>query len=104
MLVACETDKSRWTDEQLHLTPVEAAGRRVFDSYCSACHSAYTSRKLTGPPLKDLYKKRAMPSGEPPTDERISAVVMRGRRMMPGFGGVLDEQDLRALLAFLHTL
>ena len=104
LLLACEGDKSRWTDAQLHLTPEQAAGRNVFNSYCSACHSAYTSKKLTGPALKDLYKKRAMPSGAPPTDERVSAVVMRGRLMMPAFGGVLDEQDLQALLAYLHTL
>jgi len=104
ILLACETDKSRWTDAQLHLTPEQAAGRNVFNSYCSACHSAYTSKKLTGPPLTDLYKKRAMPSGAPPTDERVSAVVMRGRQMMPAFGGVLDEQDLQSLLAYLHTL
>ena len=104
LLLACESDKSRWTDAQLHLTPEQAAGRNVFNSYCSACHSAYTSKKLNGPTLKDLYKKRAMPSGAPPTDERVSAVVMRGRQMMPAFGGVLEEQDLKALLAYLHTL
>lgn len=101
---ACEADKSHWTDAQLHLTPNQADGRKVYDSYCSACHAAYTTKKLTGPPLKDLYKKRAMPSGAPPTDERIGAVILRGRRTMPGFETVLEQKDLDALLAYLHTL
>jgi cytochrome c2 len=104
VLLACEADKSHWTDAQLRLTSEQAAGRRVFNNYCAVCHSAYTSKKLTGPSLKDLYKKRAMPSGAPPTDERVSAVVMRGRQMMPAFRAVLDDNDLQALLAYLHTL
>lgn len=101
---ACETDKSRWTDAQLHLTAQQAQGRRIFDSYCSGCHAAYTSKKLVGPSLKDLTKKRAMPSGAPPTDERMSTVIMRGRLTMPAFGGVLEQSDVDALLAYLHTL
>ena len=104
LFLACESDKSRWTDAQLHLTEQQAEGRKVYDNYCSACHAAYTSKKLTGPPLKGLYTKRAMPSGAPPTDERISAVIMRGRRTMPGFDGVLEQKDLESLLAYLHTL
>lgn len=103
-LAACETDKSHWTDAQLHLTAQQAQGRRIFDSYCSGCHAAYTSKKLVGPSLRELSKKRAMPSGAPPTDERVSAVIMRGRLTMPAFGGVLEQSDVDALLAYLHTL
>jgi mono/diheme cytochrome c family protein len=29
---------------------------------------------------------------------------MRGRQMMPAFRAVLDDNDLQALLAYLHTL
>jgi mono/diheme cytochrome c family protein len=104
IFAACETDKSHWTDAQLRLTAQQAEGRKVYDSYCSACHAAYTSKKLNGPSLKELYKKRAMPSGAPPTDERIAAVIMRGRRTMPGFESVLEQKDIDALLAYLHTL
>ncbi|HZU23552.1 MAG TPA: cytochrome c [Terriglobales bacterium] len=104
LLASCQSDKSRWTDAQLHLTAEQSEGRKVFDTYCSSCHSAYTSKKLTGPPLTNLCHRRAMPSGMPPTDERISAVVMRGRGMMPAFESVLEPSDLQALLAYLHTL
>jgi cytochrome c2 len=103
-LSACEPDRSHWSDAQLHLTAQQAEGRKVYDSYCAACHAAYTTKKLTGPPLKDLYKRRAMPSGAPPNDERIASVIMRGRRTMPAFEGVLEQKDVDALIAYLRTL
>lgn len=104
LLAACETDKSHWSDAQLHLTAQQAAGRKIFDGYCSGCHAAYTAKKLIGPSLKSLTKKRAMPSGSPPTDERITAVITRGRLTMPAFDGLLQQSDVDALLAYLHTL
>jgi mono/diheme cytochrome c family protein len=104
VLLACAPDKSRMTDAQLHLTAEQADGRHIFNQYCAACHSAYSSKKLTGPPLNDLYHRRALPSGAPVTDDRVGAAVMRGRGMMPAFGDVLDDEQMKALLAYLHTL
>jgi len=43
-----------------------------------------------------------MPSGAPPTDERITAVILRGRNMMPATP--LTDEQLSDLLAYLHTL
>jgi cytochrome c1 len=43
-----------------------------------------------------------MPSGAPPTDERMTTVILRGRGMMPSTQ-VTDDQ-LEDLLAYLHTL
>lgn len=43
-----------------------------------------------------------MPSGAPPTDERLTEVILHGRGMMPATP--LDDQQLRDLLAYLHTL
>jgi hypothetical protein len=43
-----------------------------------------------------------MPSGMPPTDERLTAVILHGRGMMPATP--LDDQQLQDLLAYLHTL
>lgn len=103
-LAACEQDKSKLSDAELHLTREQAQGRKVFNEDCAICHSAYTSKKLNGPSLKGLYKKKAMPSGAPPTDERIRATIDRGRGMMPGFGGLLSPQEVEALLAYLKTL
>jgi hypothetical protein len=43
-----------------------------------------------------------MPSGAPPTDERLVNVIVHGRNMMPGTQ--LDSQQMQDLLAYLHTL
>ena len=43
-----------------------------------------------------------MPSGAPPTDERLTDVILHGRGMMPGTQ--LTDEQLRVLLAYLHTL
>jgi hypothetical protein len=43
-----------------------------------------------------------MPSGAPPTDERLTNVILHGRGMMPATQ-VADDQ-LQDLLAYLHTL
>lgn len=43
-----------------------------------------------------------MPSGAPPTDERLTAVILHGRQMMPATP--MSDDDLSDLLAYIHTL
>jgi cytochrome c1 len=43
-----------------------------------------------------------MPSGAPPTDERLTFVILHGRNMMPSTQ--LTDAQLSDLLAYLHTL
>ena len=43
-----------------------------------------------------------MPSGVPPTDERLTEVILHGRGMMPPTP--LPDEQLTDLLAYLHTL
>ncbi len=43
-----------------------------------------------------------MPSGAPPTDERLTTVILHGRNMMPATP--LDDQQMSDLLAYLHSL
>jgi mono/diheme cytochrome c family protein len=83
-------------------TPQEARGAVVFQQKCARCHNPTTTRPLNGPGLQALTKLKAMPSGEPPTDERLTEVILHGRQMMPATP--LDDQQLQDLLAYLHTL
>ncbi len=64
-------------------TPQEARGAQVFHAKCARCHYPTTSRGLRGPGLQALTKQRSMPSGAPPTDERITVAIVRGSGMMP---------------------
>jgi mono/diheme cytochrome c family protein len=80
----------------------EARGAQVFHQKCAKCHYPTTTRPLNGPGLQALTKIKAMPSGAPPTDERLTQVILHGRSMMPAVR--IDDDQLRDLLAYLHTL
>lgn len=43
-----------------------------------------------------------MPSGAPPTDERLTSLIRHGRNNMPAVP--LNDDQLNDLLAYLHTL
>jgi mono/diheme cytochrome c family protein len=83
-------------------TPQEARGAAVYQVKCARCHYPTTTAPLHGPGLQALTKLKAMPSGAPPTDERLTAVILHGRQMMPATP--LDDEQLSDLLAYLHTL
>jgi mono/diheme cytochrome c family protein len=80
----------------------EARGAVVFHDKCAKCHYPTTTQGLKGPGLQALTKVKAMPSGAPPTDERITNVILHGRVMMPATQ--LTDDQLHDLLAYLHTL
>jgi|SRR5215831_5324632 len=83
-------------------TPEEARGAAVFHQACAKCHYPTSTHGLHGPGLQALTKVKSMPSGAPPTDERLTAVILHGHGTMPGTA--LDDQQLQDLLAYLHTL
>ncbi len=102
-VVGCSEPKPK-SDGELGLTPQQAAGRRVYDAHCLACHSAYSRSGKNGPSLKSIFRKPYFPSGTPANDERMKDVILLGRPMMPAFRGQLTEQQMSDLLAYMHTL
>jgi mono/diheme cytochrome c family protein len=86
------------------LTENEAAGHRIFVSQCSGCHYANTEKGMHGPGLEGLFRKPYLASGAPANDDRVTAVILHGRNMMPSFGNTLSDQELEELIAYLHTL
>jgi mono/diheme cytochrome c family protein len=83
-------------------SPEEARGAQVFHDNCAKCHYPTTTRGMKGPGLQAITKVKSMPSGMPPTDERMTAVILRGRGMMPATQ--LPDDQLQDLLAYLHSL
>jgi len=83
-------------------TPEEARGAAVYKIHCARCHYPTSTRGLNGPGLQAITKIQAMPSGAPPTDERLTNVIVHGRNMMPATQ--LTDDQLRDLLAYLRTL
>lgn len=86
------------------LTPTEMQGYLVYQSHCSTCHYANRSGALHGPSLHGLFKRRYLPSGAPANDDRVRSTILHGRNMMPPFGNTLDDQQIRDLIAYLHTI
>lgn len=80
----------------------EARGAAVYEAKCARCHYPTSTKSLHGPGLQALTKVKAMPSGAPPTDERLTEVIVNGRQMMPSTQ--LTDDQLKDLLAYLHTL
>ena len=103
-LAACGPDKSKMSDAQLGLTAQQSAGRQIYNQRCAACHFAYSSRGSKGPSLKGLFQRKFLPSGLPANDRFVTQTILTGRGTMPAAGYTLSDDQLRALLAYLHTL
>ena len=69
---------------------------------CSSDLNPTSTKPLHGPGLQAITKVKAMPSGAPPTDERLTATILNGRGMMPP--AQVNDEQLADLLAYLHTL
>jgi mono/diheme cytochrome c family protein len=103
-LAGCEVER-RKSNAELGLNPQQAAGRRIYDQHCDRCHDAYSSKNRKGPSLKGMFKKQYLEeSGLPANDDRVTDIIQLGRDKMPGFGPVLNQQEVNDLLAYLHTL
>ena len=83
-------------------TPEEARGAAVYRVKCGKCHYPTNTHPLNGPGLQAITKVKAMPSGAPPTDERMTYVILHGRGMMPATQ--LTDDQLSDLLAYMRTL
>jgi mono/diheme cytochrome c family protein len=103
-LAGCDVER-RKSDAELGLDPQQAAGRKLYDKYCDRCHEPYSSHGKKGPSLKGIFKHQYLSlSGLPANDERVTDIIKYGRAKMEGFNQVMTEQQVKDLLAYLHTL
>jgi mono/diheme cytochrome c family protein len=103
-LAGCEAER-RKSDAELGLNQQQSEGRKLYDNNCDRCHEPYSSRGKKGPSLKGVFKQQYLPlSGLPANDERVSEIVKYGRSKMEGFGRVMSDQQIKDLLAYMHTL
>ena len=80
----------------------ERRGAVIFQAKCARCHYPTTTRGLHGPGLQALTKLKSMPSGAPPTNERLTDIILHGHGLMPATA--ITDSQLQDLLAYLHTL
>jgi cytochrome c len=97
------------------------AGRAVFNSQCSSCHSDAKSRPVVvGPPLYGVvgrhagsvpgypYSSTMKSAGFEWTPDRLRAYLPAPRDYLPGvkmtYNGLKDPSKLDSLIAYLQTL
>lgn len=86
------------------LTPQQAEGKHLYDVRCAHCHEYNDLRlKKIPPDLHGLFDHPTLPSGLPATDQIVAREVLSGRGLMPAFAGRFTDEQMAALLAYLHT-
>jgi len=86
------------------LSDQETQGKHLYDVRCAHCHEDNDlALKKVPPNLRGLFDRASLPSGISATDAAVTANVNNGRGMMPGFAGRFNQEQMAALLAYLHT-
>ncbi len=86
------------------LTPQQVEGKHLYEVRCAHCHRDNDlALKKVPPDLHIVFSSAKLPSGAPATDAQVRQVVLAGKGMMPSFNGRFDEEQMAALLTYLHT-
>ena len=75
-------------------------GQQLYGEYCAPCHNGGKA----GPPLEGVFQRRELPSGTPANDAMVKQTILMGRAMMPAFQGKLSQEQVNAIVQYLHTL
>jgi len=86
------------------LTPQQAEGQHLYAGRCAHCHEENDLGLKPAPPdIHGVLRKAKLPSGIAATDPEVRRQVLFGKGKMPGFQGRFNEEQMAALLAYLHT-
>jgi len=80
------------------LSPTQKLGRDLFAQHCMVCH---VSTQLTSPGHYGPSLSGQMFGGN---EDAISAFVSNGTEKMPSFKYVFDQQQIRAIAAYVAAL
>ena len=89
---------------QPELTPQQAEGQHLYAVRCAHCHEE--NDLALKPPPPDIHGAMArvhFPSGAAATDAEVRRLVLVGKGKMPSFQGRFTEEQMAALLAYLHS-
>lgn len=81
-------------------------GKELFDQKCGICHFADSDGKKIGPGLKGLNKRGtfSVNGNKKVTDENLKTWIEDGDSLMPPFKDVLDEAQIKDIIAYVKTL
>src|SRR3954468_20111009 len=81
-------------------TNVNTNGAELYNQYCAVCHNGGKN----APPLEGIMGRREFPSGTPANDARLKDTIKMGRAMMPAFSNTLNDEQVDAIVKYVHTL
>jgi mono/diheme cytochrome c family protein len=86
------------------LSPQEANGKQFYEVRCAHCHEENDlSLKKVPPDLHGIFARKTLPSGAPAIDAAVRQTILTGKGMMPSFSGRFTDEQMAALIAYLHT-
>jgi mono/diheme cytochrome c family protein len=86
------------------LSPQQAAGKHLYQVRCAHCHEENDLALKKAPPdLHHVFDHATLPSGAPATEAAVRLNVLNGKGLMPGFAGRFTDEQMAALIAYLHT-
>lgn len=86
------------------LTAQQAEGKHLYTVRCAHCHEDNDlNLKKVPPDLHNVFKRAALPSGAPASDTNVARTVLSGKGLMPSFAGRFTDEQMAALLSYLHT-
>lgn len=89
---------------QPSLTPQQLEGQHLYEVRCAHCHRDNDlALKKVPPDLHNLFRRSTLPSGAPATDAEVERVVLEGKGYMPSFSGRFTQDQMAALIAYLHA-
>ena len=82
-----------------------ARGKSLFQQKCSVCHYDTSDQKKIGPGLKGLSKRGTFTvNGNKISDESLKTWIENGDQLMPPFKEVLEEGQVKDVIAYVKTL
>jgi len=80
-------------------------GKDVFQQKCSVCHYDNSEQKKIGPGLKGISKRGTFSvNGNKITDESLKTWIENGDQLMPPFKEVLEQGQIKDVIAYVKTL
>jgi mono/diheme cytochrome c family protein len=86
------------------LTQQQLEGQHLYNVRCAHCHEFNDlALKKVPPNLHGVFDHTTLPGGAPATDLNVQRTILSGKGMMPSFAGRFTDEQMAALLAYLHA-
>lgn len=86
-------------------SPAEiASGKKVYGKQCEICHFSGSKAKKIGPGLAGIYARGKFADGKKVDDASMRGWIGIGGKNMPGFKTALKADEIRDLIAYLHSI